>query len=499
MSSSSARALTVVLVAHNAADSLAATLERLVRAITVAVENFAVVVVDDGSSDRTLEVAEAAARKHSFLSVRRNARRLGEGACAREASVTAATPYLVCLSALEDLPVRSLIELFGHVGKADVIGSYGGRGARSGWARLRTRALNLRYGRKLRHYDGLSIFPVDFLKQTEFSSSEAQAFRPEALRKAVAAGLSCVQIELHGERPAQQRRAAARREGLRIVITGASSGIGASLAHALAADGHQVFICARRADRLAAVADGSPAIRATVCDVTDEDQVARLAAELAQYPGAIDVLINSAGELGEIGPLAKTETAGWWRTMEINLKGAYLTTRHFLPLLAKGEAARIINLAGGGAFGPFPNYSAYACSKSAVVRLTECLAAELAPSIRVNALAPGPVPTEMHGATLAAGEKRAGRLQYERTRVLMEQGGAAMDTVVDCVRMMLSPQFDSLTGKTLSANFDPWQSEVFRSALPDIVESDLYTLRRTNIVNLPDGRLRTLLSRRSDL
>jgi hypothetical protein len=69
-----------------------------------------------------------------------------------------------------------------------------------------------------------------------------------------------------------------------------------------------------------------------------------------------------------------------------------------------------------------------------------------------------------------------------------------MENVVNCVKMMISSSLDELTGKTISSNFDPWQTHTFRESLLDIVRSDLYTLRRVNVVNLPDGRLRTTLS-----
>jgi hypothetical protein len=69
-----------------------------------------------------------------------------------------------------------------------------------------------------------------------------------------------------------------------------------------------------------------------------------------------------------------------------------------------------------------------------------------------------------------------------------------MENVVNCVRTMISSALDELTGKTISSNFDPWQTDTFRESLPDIVRSDLYTLRRVNVVNLPDGQLRATLS-----
>ena len=131
------------------------------------------------------------------------------------------------------------------------------------------------------------------------------------------------------------------------------------------------------------------------------------------------------------------------------------------------------------------------------MRLTECLAAELAPlNIRVNAISPGFVPTEMHQATLNAGPERAGRMQFQRTQAILRQGGPSMENVVNCVRWMLSPTLDELTGKTISSNFDPWQTTTFKECIPDIVRSDLYALRRINIVNVPShGRAQPYLTR----
>jgi len=409
----------------------------------------------------------------------------------------------------------------------------------------------------MRYYNGLTIYPTEFLAQGPLET-HGFGFQAEALLKAVASGYSFVEIALPVDaknlpmsrsitpgniadatltilrlvwefyivgrsdprrlkvsaRPTAGQGAdeigvgeairtavvgrghAAPREPLRILISGGSSGIGAAIAHSLAEQGHRIYICARRPDRLAAVAQDFPNIEAHVCDVSDEGQIERLFTSLESKTDALDVVINCAGGFGEIGPITMTDSSRWWATLETNLKGTYLFTRHALPLLQKGDHPRIINFAGGGAFSPFPNYSAYACSKAAIVRLTECLAGELAPlNVRINAIAPGFVPTPMHQATLAAGEERAGRMHYQRTHAIMRQGGPSMDHVTNCVRMMILPALDELTGKTISSNFDPWETPIFKECLPDIVRSDLYTLRRINIVNLPDGRLRETLSR----
>ena len=514
-------------------------MDRVFRALTMTVEEFAIVIFDDGSNDDTAAVAESAAQKYPFTRVRHNPSPLGLGYCTVHGSMEADTGFIVYVPADNTWPMRSFVELFGNLGKADVVTSFSSnllssmRFPKRLLSRSYSVILNLLFRKGVRYYNGLTIYPVEYLRRGP-TRTQGFGFQAEALLKAVAAGYSFLEISLPVDadnlpkarsitvpnavnagitvlrlvadfyifhrkllpRPDSSVSEPEENRGpLRIVITGASSGIGAAIAKALAGDGHRIHICARRADRLAEVAAESPTIEAHVCDVSNEAQVSALVSALSVKLDAVDVLINCAGEFGEIGPFATADMDRWWKTIEANFKGPFLVTRYMLPLLRKGRQSRIINFAGGGAFSPYPNYSAYACSKSAMVRLTECLAAEFVPSgIRVNAIAPGPVPTEMHNATLVAGEQKAGRLQYRRTRALLEQPDHSMRNVVQCVRTMISPRFDALTGKTISSNFDPWQTQVFLDSLSEIVRSDLYAMRRVNVVNMPDGGLRRTLS-----
>ncbi|HUG36053.1 MAG TPA: SDR family oxidoreductase [Candidatus Limnocylindrales bacterium] len=284
-------------------------------------------------------------------------------------------------------------------------------------------------------------------------------------------------------------------ERRRILIAGASAGIGAALVRALAADGHEVFACARRAHQLRAVTGGDTIARSQVCDVGDEEQVRALYAWVSARTPALDGLIVAAGAFGAIGPFEQTESAAWWGTLRANVFGLYALAKHGLPLLERGSRPRIITFSGGGAFGTFPRYSAYATSKAAVVRLTECLADELRPrAIAVNAVAPGMVATEIHKATVEAGPGRAGVEHFERTQAALSEGSVPMEVPVDCVRFLLSHEADGLTGKTIAANFDPWRGAEFRAHVAEIAASDVYTLRRINPVHLPDGPLKERLS-----
>jgi 3-oxoacyl-[acyl-carrier protein] reductase len=284
--------------------------------------------------------------------------------------------------------------------------------------------------------------------------------------------------------------------GRRVLIAGASAGIGRALVRALAADGDRVYACARRAEALREATGDGRLAGYRVCDVGDEEQVQALYRWLGGQTEALDALIVCAGAFGAIGPVEQTDSAAWWGTLRASVFGLYALAKHGLPLLERGRRPRILSFSGGGAFGTFPGYSAYATSKAAVVRLTECLADELRPrGIAVNAVAPGMVATEIHAATLAAGPGAAGAEHYARTRaVLAGDGGVPIEVPVDCVRFLLSPAADGLSGKTIAAGFDPWRRPAFRERLAEIAASEVYTLRRINPVHLPAGPLRELLS-----
>jgi 3-oxoacyl-[acyl-carrier protein] reductase len=165
--------------------------------------------------------------------------------------------------------------------------------------------------------------------------------------------------------------------------------------------------------------------------------------------------------------------------------GTYLTSRSFVPLLKGRPGAQIIGFSGGGAFNPLPRYSAYATSKAGIVRLLETMAEELKPlGIAVNGVAPGFVKTEIHEATLKAGPDAAGSDFHAMTTTKLESGAVPIEVPVNCVRWLISDAARGLTGKTISASFDPWGTPEFNKFTDAIRQSDLYTMRRMNLVNM---------------
>ena len=185
-----------------------------------------------------------------------------------------------------------------------------------------------------------------------------------------------------------------RLEGRRILITGAASGIGQRTAELFAGEGAALTLLDCDRNRLASVAreTGGTAVEA---DVTHEPSVARAVEQGAGAMGGIDGIVNAAG-IVIYGSVLDVGVADWKLVLDVNLTGTYIVIRCCLPWLAKAPFATIVNIASGQGLLPnTPNMTAYAASKGGVVNLTRALAAELAPSIRVNSICPGMVDTPM--------------------------------------------------------------------------------------------------------
>jgi len=272
-----------------------------------------------------------------------------------------------------------------------------------------------------------------------------------------------------------------------IVITGGGTGIGASLTKTLSDEGNKIIICGRREKPLKKIAASNENISYHKCDVSKEKEVIRFKNFIEKRFGYIDVLINAAGVFGEIGRFDQTDSDRWKKTIEINLYGTYFVNKHLLNLLLKSEVKKIVNFVGGGAFNAFPNYSAYAVSKAGVARFSECISKELeTKGVAVNCIAPGFVSTDIQKQTLDAGRKKAGEKYYKYTLEKLKKGSVPIDTVVNCVKFLISKESDGLNGKTISASFDRWDSKIFKKYIPKINSSDLFTSRRINPRNLEE-------------
>jgi 3-oxoacyl-[acyl-carrier protein] reductase len=273
-------------------------------------------------------------------------------------------------------------------------------------------------------------------------------------------------------------------QGQGILITGASQGLGKAIAQVCIQEGAHVFLSARNAGllesakvELSAYASAGQLVMAAVADISRAEEAERLVECAAKQLPSWDGLVNNAGIYGPIGPTEEVNWDDWTQAIAVNLMGTVLTCRAAVPIFRRKKRGKIVNLSGGGATAPLPRFSAYAASKAAVVRFTETLAEETrGDGIDVNAIAPGALNTRLLDQVLAAGSKLAGVAFYQQSIKQRDEGGAPVEKGARLCAFLLSTESDGITGKLISAVWDPWDH------LPEHREqlntSDIYTLRR---------------------
>jgi len=222
-------------------------------------------------------------------------------------------------------------------------------------------------------------------------------------------------------------------EGKHILITGASSGLGAHMASMLAGRGARVSVAARRIDRLQswveAVRNNGDEAEAMAMDVVDQDSVCAGFDEARERFGPVDVVINNAGTAAR-APAEDTAAEEWHRVIDANLNGAwYVAQCAGRQMIDSGNGGSIINLASIMAYRQSQGLAAYCSSKAAVNHLTHVLALEWAPhGIRVNAIAPGYIHSEMTETLLASerGQAMIANTPLKRAGTPEELDGAVL-------------------------------------------------------------------------
>lgn len=239
-----------------------------------------------------------------------------------------------------------------------------------------------------------------------------QRSRPSLVVRLVADLVRDVQAGAFVHAPAPRRLGP--RHGERCLVTGAGSGIGRAVALALAAEGADLLLvdldpasAARTADD--ALAAGACAARAERCDVSDRSGMEALAARVHAEDGPLDVLVNNAG-IAVAGPFLDTTPEEWARLLDVNLWGVVHGCRLFGRAMAARGRGAIVNVASAAGFTPTRTLPAYCTTKAAVLMLSECLRGELGPrGVRVTALCPGFVSTNIVGAARFVGADDAGQ------------------------------------------------------------------------------------------
>ena len=302
---------------------------------------------------------------------------------------------------------------------------------------------------------------------------------------------------------------------MRALITGASRGLGRSIAREFFHHGASLALVARSgaalhefAAELRRTGDGSRAGLATEAvglateaagpateavgpateaagtgdgsvvvipaDLRDPQAPAAIVDQLRGHWDHLDVLVNNAATTGPIGPVWDNDWREWQETIQVNLLAPVALCRACIPWMRPGGA--IVNLSGGGATSPRANFSAYGTAKAALARFTETLAIEAAAlGIRVNAISPGVMNTEMTEAVLRAGPEKAGA-DYAKSLEVQRHGGESPEKAAALAYYLASEASEGITGRLISAVWDPWPALGDRAA--ELRGSDIYTLRR---------------------
>jgi NAD(P)-dependent dehydrogenase (short-subunit alcohol dehydrogenase family) len=201
-----------------------------------------------------------------------------------------------------------------------------------------------------------------------------------------------------------------RVDGKVALVTGASRGIGRAIAAELAASGAMVVISSRKQEALeeaAATMDGEVACIAA--HAGNPEEIARCVGETVERFGAVDILVNNAATNPYMGPNIDIDLPRWDKTFEVNLRGVHVWMQESWHRSMKERGGSIVNVASIGGVSIETSIGIYNVTKAALIHLTRTMARELAPGVRVNAIAPGLVKTDFARALWEPDEERAAR------------------------------------------------------------------------------------------
>jgi NAD(P)-dependent dehydrogenase (short-subunit alcohol dehydrogenase family) len=264
------------------------------------------------------------------------------------------------------------------------------------------------------------------------------------------------------------------------IVTGGGRGLGRGMAHALASANAAVAVVARTEEQLAETVDlirqaGGRAL-GIGADVTDREAVEKMVQTVQQELGPVDILVNNAAVVRPFAPIWELDPEEWQHALEVNLYGACLCSAMVLKEMTARRKGRIINVASAAALGPITYGSAYAVSKAALLRFTECLAADVRDyGITAFAIDPGTVRTDMSEYLM---ESEEGRTYAPWYRGYFSNYHVPAELSANLVTLLASGQVDRLSGRFIqvSDNVDE-----LLSYAEQITHNDLYTLRLRTI------------------
>ena len=239
-----------------------------------------------------------------------------------------------------------------------------------------------------------------------------------------------------------------------VVITGGGSGIGASIAEALAKSGAKTTIMGRNYQRLQEKAEQLVQGFAAEVDVTDEEKVNTAFQKAVQQHGVIDILINNAGNAISV-PFEKMKAEQWNEMISLNLTGVFHCTQACLPAMKKQKWGRVINIASTAGLKAYAYVSAYCAAKHGVIGLTRSLALETANAgITVNAICPGYTETAITESAIENISLKTGRTKTEAREELLKHNPQKRfiqpEEIANTVLWLCQQEAASVTGQAIS-------------------------------------------------
>lgn len=259
------------------------------------------------------------------------------------------------------------------------------------------------------------------------------------------------------------------------VITGSSRGLGAAVAENLLISGYNIIGVSRNGNRNLQKYQCFMDITGTVSSETDVHKIFEDAKNKFNH---IDGVVHAAAVMGPLGSIEQTDYKSWVNAVEINLQGTYNVLRESARIFRKQEFGHYVGISGGGATSPMPKMTAYAATKSAIVRLVESVARDFdqLENVTFNSVAPGIMKTEMIDEVIAAGPEIIGHEYFQKMVDFKQNGEDSVPKAVDLVCHLVSGKFPNISGRLISAVWDDWLN---LQANKDYVKNlNIHTLRR---------------------
>jgi NAD(P)-dependent dehydrogenase (short-subunit alcohol dehydrogenase family) len=248
------------------------------------------------------------------------------------------------------------------------------------------------------------------------------------------------------------------RPGLRVLVSGAATGIGAAIAEAFLEAGASVYICDVDRSAIERAKERNPSLHAGVADVSNRQQVDEVIDDARTKLGGLDVLVNNAGIAGPTGEVEAISPDEWDRTISTNLNSQYYFLRKAVPLLKEtSDCASIVAMSSVAGRLGYAFRTPYAATKWAIVGLMKSLAIELGPAnIRVNAILPGVVQGERMDRVIAARAASTGvtfdAMKDEYLRKISLRRMVTVDDIAAMTLFLASPAGQHISGQAISVD-----------------------------------------------